>query len=167
MYPAIDLVSALENSSLFEKHPGYRRALGVVAVPERVIQFRVVWEDVCPLPEVLLFDQAVTRTLKASLGPAPENTDKNQDKHEVQVNRGYRVQFNSTLGPYKGGTRFHPTVNLSVLKFLALEQTFKNALTGCKCAIAMVKDRRLRGEGPELMSQNGSEHRRRKRRGRF
>ena len=48
MYPAIDLVSALQNSSLFEKHPEYRRALSVVAVPERVIQFRVVWEDVRP-----------------------------------------------------------------------------------------------------------------------
>ena len=46
MYTAIDLLSALENSSLFEKHPEYRRALSVVAVPERVIQFRVVWEDV-------------------------------------------------------------------------------------------------------------------------
>lgn len=51
------------------------------------------------------------------------------DRGEVQVNRGYRVQFNSTLGPYKGGLRFHPTVNLSVLKFLGFEQTIKNALT--------------------------------------
>ena len=52
------------------------------------------------------------------------------DKEEVQVNRGYRVQMNSAIGPYKGGLRFHPTVNPSVLKFLALEQTLKNALTG-------------------------------------
>ena len=52
------------------------------------------------------------------------------DKGEVQVNRGYRVQMNSAIGPYKGGLRFHPTVTPSVLKFLAFEQVFKNALTG-------------------------------------
>ena len=52
------------------------------------------------------------------------------DKGEVQVNRGYRVQMNSAIGPYKGGLRFHPSVNASVLKFLAFEQVFKNALTG-------------------------------------
>lgn len=51
------------------------------------------------------------------------------DKGEVQVNLGYRVQFNSAIGPYKGGLRFHASVNLSILKFLAFEQTFKNALT--------------------------------------
>jgi len=92
-----ELVSTLENSSLFEKNPEYKKALKVCSIPERVIQFRVVWED---------------------------------DKGEVQVNRGFRVQFNSALGPYKGGLRFHPTVNLSVLKFLGFEQIFKNALTG-------------------------------------
>ncbi|KAI9852777.1 MAG: hypothetical protein M1824_001734 [Vezdaea acicularis] len=92
-----ELVSTLEHSSLFEKHPEYKKALPVVSVPERVIQFRVVWQD---------------------------------DKGELQVNRGYRVQFNSALGPYKGGLRFHPTVNLSILKFLGFEQVFKNALTG-------------------------------------
>lgn len=92
-----ELVSTLENSSLFEKNPEYKKALAVCSIPERIIQFRVVWED---------------------------------DKGEVQVNRGYRVQFNSALGPYKGGLRFHPTVNLSVLKFLGFEQIFKNALTG-------------------------------------
>ncbi|KAL9089901.1 MAG: hypothetical protein Q9159_002258 [Coniocarpon cinnabarinum] len=91
------LSSTLENSSLFQKNPEYRRALAVSAIPERVIQFRVVWED---------------------------------DKGQCQVNRGYRVQFNSALGPYKGGLRFHPTVNLSILKFLGFEQIFKNALTG-------------------------------------
>jgi len=53
--------------------------------------------------------------------------DKN---NEIQVNRGFRVQFNSAIGPYKGGLRFHPTVNLSILKFLGFEQIFKNALTG-------------------------------------
>ena len=51
------------------------------------------------------------------------------DKGEVQVNLGYRVQFNSAIGPYKGGLRFHSSVNLSILKFLGFEQTFKNALT--------------------------------------
>ncbi|KAJ2966166.1 hypothetical protein NUW58_g10729 [Xylaria curta] len=94
-----ELVSTLEDSTLFQKNPEYRTALKVVAVPERVIQFRVVWED---------------------------------DAGNLQVNRGYRVQFNSALGPYKGGLRFHPTVNLSILKFLGFEQTFKNALTGRK-----------------------------------
>jgi glutamate dehydrogenase (NADP+) len=52
------------------------------------------------------------------------------DKGDVQVNRGYRVQMNSAIGPYKGGLRFHPSVTPSILKFLAFEQTFKNALTG-------------------------------------
>ena len=51
------------------------------------------------------------------------------DKGETHVNRGYRVQMNSAIGPYKGGIRFHPSVNLSILKFLAFEQTFKNSLT--------------------------------------
>ena len=51
------------------------------------------------------------------------------DAGQVQVNRGYRIQHSSAIGPYKGGLRFHPTVNLSILKFLAFEQTFKNALT--------------------------------------
>uniref|UniRef100_UPI003A9A66E8 Glutamate dehydrogenase n=1 Tax=Aspergillus terreus TaxID=33178 RepID=UPI003A9A66E8 len=92
-----ELASTLENSTLFQKNPEYRKALAVVSVPERVIQFRVVWEN---------------------------------DKGEVQVNRGFRVQFNSALGPYKGGLRFHPSVNLSILKFLGFEQIFKNALTG-------------------------------------
>jgi len=92
-----ELVSTLEHSTLFEQKPEYKTALKVVSIPERIIQFRVVWED---------------------------------DKNQVQVNRGYRVQFNSALGPYKGGLRFHPTVNLSVLKFLGFEQIFKNALTG-------------------------------------
>jgi glutamate dehydrogenase (NADP+) len=92
-----ELAHTLENSKLFTVSPELKAALPVVSVPERIIQFRVVWEN---------------------------------DKGEVQVNRGYRVQFNSSLGPYKGGLRFHPTVNLSVLKFLGFEQVFKNALTG-------------------------------------
>jgi glutamate dehydrogenase (NADP+) len=51
------------------------------------------------------------------------------DAGNTQVNRGYRIQMNSAIGPYKGGIRFHPSVNLSILKFLAFEQTFKNSLT--------------------------------------
>ncbi|KAL8286227.1 hypothetical protein RQP46_004715 [Phenoliferia psychrophenolica] len=80
---------------LFEQRPELKRAFEILQIPERVIQFRVTWED---------------------------------DKGVCQVNRGFRVQFNSALGPYKGGLRLHPSVNLSILKFL--EQVFKNALTG-------------------------------------
>ena len=52
------------------------------------------------------------------------------DRGEVHLNRGFRVEFNSALGPYKGGLRFHPSVNLGIVKFLGFEQVFKNALTG-------------------------------------
>ena len=52
------------------------------------------------------------------------------DKGQVQVNNGFRVQFNSAIGPYKGGLRLHPSVNLGIIKFLGFEQTFKNSLTG-------------------------------------
>ncbi len=52
------------------------------------------------------------------------------DNGKVHVNKGYRVQFNSAIGPYKGGLRFHPSVNLSIIKFLGLEQILKNSLTG-------------------------------------
>lgn len=92
-----ELLTSLEESTLFEKHPDLEKVISIVSIPERIIQFRVVWED---------------------------------DNGNVQVNRGFRVQFNSSLGPYKGGLRFHPTVNLSILKFLGYEQIFKNALTG-------------------------------------
>ncbi len=51
------------------------------------------------------------------------------DQGEIQVNRGFRIEMNSAIGPYKGGLRFHPSVNLGILKFLAFEQVFKNALT--------------------------------------
>ena len=51
------------------------------------------------------------------------------DKGDVQVNRGFRIEMNSAIGPYKGGLRFHPSVNLGILKFLAFEQVFKNSLT--------------------------------------
>ena len=52
------------------------------------------------------------------------------DEGKVQVNTGYRVQFNGAIGPYKGGLRFHPSVYIGIMKFLAFEQTFKNSLTG-------------------------------------
>jgi glutamate dehydrogenase (NADP+) len=65
--------------------------------PDRIVSFRVVWED---------------------------------DRGDLRVNRGFRVQQNNAIGPYKGGIRFHPSVNQSVLKFLAFEQVFKNSLTG-------------------------------------
>ncbi|GAA5838329.1 hypothetical protein JCM9279_003201 [Rhodotorula babjevae] len=82
---------------LFKKRPELENAFKVLAIPERIIQFRVTWED---------------------------------DKGNCQVNNGFRVQFSSVLGPYKGGLRLHPSVNLSILKFLGFEQIFKNALTG-------------------------------------
>ena len=84
---------------LVEKDPKYEKNAVIerIVEPERLIQFKVVWED---------------------------------DKGDIQVNRGYRVQFNSAIGPYKGGLRFHPTVNQSILKFLGFEQVFKNSLTG-------------------------------------
>ncbi len=82
----------------YESNPRFVKAnvLERLVEPERVIIFRVPWQD---------------------------------DKGEVHVNRGYRVQFNSAIGPYKGGLRFHPSVNLSILKFLGFEQIFKNSLT--------------------------------------
>lgn len=92
-----EIVSSLQDSTLFTKHPKYEKVLPVVSVPERIIQFRVTWEN---------------------------------DKGEQEVASGYRVQYNSAKGPYKGGLRFHPSVNLSILKFLGFEQIFKNALTG-------------------------------------
>ncbi len=73
------------------------RVLERLAEPDRVVIFRVCWED---------------------------------DQQNIRVNRGYRVQNCNAIGPYKGGIRFHPSVTLSVLKFLAFEQTFKNSLTG-------------------------------------
>ena len=81
-----------------ETHPEYRKAriLERMTEPDRVIIFRVCWED---------------------------------DEGNIQINRGYRVQFNGAIGPYKGGLRFHPSVNLSILKFLGFEQILKNSLT--------------------------------------
>jgi glutamate dehydrogenase (NADP+) len=80
------------------RRPDLRKAriLERVVEPERVLMFRVPWQD---------------------------------DRGEIHVNRGFRVQMNSALGPYKGGLRFHKSVTLGVLKFLAFEQVFKNSLT--------------------------------------
>jgi glutamate dehydrogenase (NADP+) len=82
-----------------DAHPVYRemQILERMTEPDRIISFRVCWED---------------------------------DSGNIRVNRGWRVQFNNSIGPYKGGCRFHPTVNESVLKFLGFEQQFKNSLTG-------------------------------------
>ena len=81
-----------------ERHPEYleQRVLERLSEPDRIIMFRVAWQD---------------------------------DRGRVQVNRGYRVEFNNAIGPYKGGLRFHPTVNLGILKFLGFEQILKNSLT--------------------------------------
>jgi len=83
---------------VFDRRPEYRtaRILERMIEPERVIMFRVPWQD---------------------------------DQGRVQVNRGFRIEMNSALGPYKGGLRFHPSVNLGILKFLAFEQVLKNSLT--------------------------------------
>jgi glutamate dehydrogenase (NADP+) len=85
-------------SIVLDQHPEYRHAkiLERIIEPERVIMFRVPWQD---------------------------------DQGELHVDRGFRIQMNSAIGPYKGGLRFHPSVNLGILKFLAFEQVFKNALT--------------------------------------
>ena len=83
---------------VFDRHPEYRhnKILERILEPERVLMFRVPWQD---------------------------------DQGQVHVNRGFRIEMNSAIGPYKGGLRFHPSVNLGILKFLAFEQVFKNSLT--------------------------------------
>ena len=92
-----EVLSSLE--PVIDAHPEYEKAalLERMVEPERVIEFRVTWED---------------------------------DNHVWHVNRGYRVQYNAALGPYKGGIRFDPSVNLSIVKFLGFEQVFKDAMTG-------------------------------------
>src|SRR5687768_15537834 len=90
---AQDIFEFIEDKEEYHRWQILRR----IAEPDRVVSFRVVWED---------------------------------DNNNIRVQRGWRVQNNNAIGPYKGGIRFHPTVNESVLKFLAFEQTFKNALTG-------------------------------------
>ncbi|MBA3895888.1 MAG: NADP-specific glutamate dehydrogenase [Sphingomonadaceae bacterium] len=90
---AEDIFDFIEDKEAYHSQQILRR----IAEPDRVMSFRVCWED---------------------------------DQGNVRVNRGWRVQNNNAIGPYKGGIRFHPSVTESVLKFLAFEQTFKNALTG-------------------------------------
>jgi len=70
------------------------------------------------------------------------------DNGKVQVNRGFRVQFNSAIGPYKGGIRFHPSVNLGIIKFLGFEQIFKNSLTGLPMGEEKAAATLIRKENP-------------------
>lgn len=90
---AASIFEYIADKPKYHKHQILRR----IAEPDRVVSFRVCWED---------------------------------DSGNVRVNRGWRVQCNNAIGPYKGGIRFHPSVTESILKFLAFEQTFKNSLTG-------------------------------------
>jgi glutamate dehydrogenase (NADP+) len=90
---AQDIFDFIEDKEEYHEAQILRR----IAEPDRIVSFRVCWED---------------------------------DDHNIRVQRGWRVQNNNAIGPYKGGIRFHPSVNESVLKFLAFEQTFKNSLTG-------------------------------------
>src|SRR3989454_6793842 len=85
-------------SPVLDRHPEYRKAKIIERIiePERVIMFRVPWQD---------------------------------DQGNMHVNRGFRIEMSSAIGPYKGGLRLHPSVNLGILKFLAFEQVFKNSLT--------------------------------------
>src|SRR5512134_336014 len=90
VFESLDLV--------LDRRPEYRksRILERIVEPERVLMFRVPWQD---------------------------------DQGDIHVNRGFRIEMNSAIGPYKGGLRFHPSVTLGILKFLAFEQVFKNSLT--------------------------------------
>lgn len=90
---AEDIFDFIQDKEDYHRYQILRR----IAEPDRVVSFRVCWED---------------------------------DQGNIRVQRGWRVQNNNSIGPYKGGIRFHPSVNESILKFLAFEQTFKNSLTG-------------------------------------
>src|SRR5580704_9753515 len=90
---AEDIFDFIQDKEDYHRYQILRR----IAEPDRVVSFRVCWED---------------------------------DNGAIRVQRGWRVQNNNSIGPYKGGIRFHPSVTESVLKFLAFEQTFKNSLTG-------------------------------------
>lgn len=101
--------------------------------PEFIQAVKEVMEDVIPFIESnnpeLIERRLLERLVEAERAISFRVTWID-DQHRVQVNRGYRIQMSSALGPYKGGLRFSPTVNLSILKFLAFEQIFKNSLTG-------------------------------------
>lgn len=90
---AVNIFDFIKDKEVYHRAQILRR----IAEPDRVVSFRVCWED---------------------------------DNHNIRVQRGWRVQNNNAIGPYKGGLRFHPSVNQSIFKFLAFEQTFKNSLTG-------------------------------------
>jgi len=90
---AMDIIPYIADKPVYQE----LKILERMTEPDRIVSFRVVWED---------------------------------DNGEIRVNRGFRIQQNNAIGPYKGGIRFHPSVNQSVLKFLAFEQVFKNSLTG-------------------------------------
>jgi glutamate dehydrogenase (NADP+) len=113
-----DVISRLET-----KNPGEKEFLQ--AVREVLESIEEVYNQHPQFDAVSLIDR-LTEPERVILFKVPWQ----DDEGKVQVNRGIRVEFNSALGPYKGGLRFHPSVNLSILKFLAFEQTFKNSLTG-------------------------------------
>ena len=89
---AANVYDFIADKEIYHEYQILRR----IAEPDRVVSFRVCWED---------------------------------DKGNIRANRGFRVQFCNAISPYKGGLRFHPSVNLSILKFLGFEQTFKNSLS--------------------------------------
>ena len=109
-------------SNLEAKHPGESEFLQ--AVEEVLLSIKDVYEQHPEFEKAKILERIVEPE-RVIMFRVPWV----DDKGEVQVNLGYRVQFNSAIGPYKGGLRFHPSVNLSIMKFLGFEQTFKNALT--------------------------------------
>ena len=112
-----NLMNALE-----AKHPGEREYLQ--AVREVLLSIEDVYAKHPEFEKAKIIERMVEPDRISTFRVAW--TD---DRGNVQVNLGYRIQFNNAIGPYKGGLRFHPSVNLSILKFLGFEQTFKNALT--------------------------------------
>ena len=109
-------------SALEAKHPGEKEYLQ--AVKEVLLSIEEVYNQHPVLEKAKIIERLVEPDRIFTF-----RVPWVDDKGEVQVNLGYRVQFNNAIGPYKGGIRFHPSVNLSILKFLGFEQTFKNALT--------------------------------------
>lgn len=109
-------------SSLEAKHPGESEYLQ--AVKEVLISIEDIYNQHPEFEKVSLIERLVEPDRIITF-----RVPWVDDKGKVQVNLGYRVQFNNAIGPYKGGIRFHASVNLSILKFLGFEQTFKNALT--------------------------------------
>lgn len=109
-------------SQLEARHPGEREYLQ--AVKEVLMSIEDVYNQHPEFERVKLIERLVEPERIITF-----RVPWVDDKGEIQVNLGYRVQFNSAIGPYKGGLRFHASVNLSILKFLGFEQTFKNALT--------------------------------------